>query len=237
MARLSVNLNKIATLRNARGQDVPNLISVAKDCERFGAFGITVHPRPDGRHVLYRDVEDLSQSLEVEFNVEGYPSKDFLELVRACKPDQVTLVPDPPDALTSTKGWDVVSHFDFLSEIVTDLKKRGMRTSIFLDPEIHQVEKSSQTGVDRIELHTGDYAHGYPDPEAIAPYIEAASMAQSMGLGVNAGHDLNLENLRFFIEEIPFVAEVSIGHALICESLYLGLENTIGLYLQKTQEV
>ena len=237
MTRLSVNLNKIATLRNARGENMPNLTEVAKDCERFGAHGITVHPRPDQRHIRYRDVAMLSEILDTEFNVEGYPSEKFLSLVMRCKPTQVTLVPDPPDALTSTQGWDTITHLHLLTDVIKTLKKEGIRTSIFLDTDLKFVEFAAKTGSDRIELHTYNYAKDYAKDKqkAIAPYAACALLAKENGLKINAGHDLNLDNIGFFTQSIPFTEEVSIGHALICESLYLGLENTIGMYLQKIE--
>lgn len=232
MTVLSVNINKVATLRNARGGNVPNLLSVALDCERFGAQGITVHPRPDERHVKYEDVRVLKPQLITEFNIEGYPNDSFIELVKATRPAQVTLVPDPPDAITSNNGWDAIKNTSFLTEVVQEFKKEGIRVSVFMNPDLKQIEAVKQTGTDRIELYTEAYAVGYAkgDQSAVLPYKESAVFAKSLELGVNAGHDLNLENLHFFAKEIPEVDEVSIGHALICDALYLGLENTIQLY-------
>ncbi|MDL2312775.1 pyridoxine 5'-phosphate synthase [Bacteroidales bacterium OttesenSCG-928-B11] len=231
--RLSVNVNKIATLRNARGGNIPNLIQVVKDCERFGAEGITVHPRPDGRHIRYQDVIDLKDVVTTEFNIEGYPSDSFLDLVMQVKPDQVTLVPDAPDALTSNNGWDTVTHLDYLAGIIKMLKKEGIRTSLFVNPEVKIIEGARMTGTDRIELYTENYAKLYPQnkQQAIMPYMIAARVAETQGLGVNAGHDLSLENLRYFSQNIPELFEVSIGHALISDALYLGLEKTIQSYL------
>ena len=237
MVRLSVNINKVATLRNSRGQNTPDLLKVAKDCERFGAQGITVHPRPDQRHITYRDITNLSEILNVELNIEGYPSEDFLSLVTRHRPTQVTLVPDPPDALTSTQGWDTITHFDFLSDVITTLKQKKIRTSIFLDTAPKFVEFAAKTGTHSIELHTYNYAKFYSNDreKAITPYLECSLLAEDMGIRLHAGHDLNMNNIGFFIKKIPFVEEVSIGHALICESLYLGLENTIAMYLQKIE--
>ncbi|MDQ3191315.1 MAG: pyridoxine 5'-phosphate synthase [Bacteroidota bacterium] len=235
MTKLSVNINKIATLRNSRGGNSPDVLKVAVDCERFGAQGITVHPRPDERHIRYQDVIDLKPLVKTEFNIEGYPSKDFMDLVLKAKPLQVTLVPDPPGVLTSNAGWDTVKHKDFLKEIVSELKGNGIRTSIFIDTDLTNIDHAPYTGTDRIELYTEAYAHNFnSDPaNAIAPYIKAAEMANKLGLGINAGHDLNLDNLNYFYKNIPGLLEVSIGHALICDSLYLGLENTIQLYLRE----
>ena len=232
MTNLSVNINKIATLRNARGGDVPNVESVATDCERFGANGITVHPRPDERHIRHADVLALRPLIRTEFNIEGYPSPEFMKLVLMVKPSQVTLVPDAPDALTSSSGWRVDEHMDFLTGIVDRLKEAGIRTSIFVDTDVENIRLAARTGTDRVELYTGPYAHGYAaDREvAVAPYVEAARAARSVGLGVNAGHDLNLENLRFFRERVPHLLEVSIGHALISDALYMGLEQAIKAY-------
>ncbi|TGE17170.1 pyridoxine 5'-phosphate synthase [Hymenobacter elongatus] len=237
MTKLSVNINKIATLRNARGHNRPNVLQVARDCERFGAEGITVHPRPDERHIRYQDVHDLRQIVTTELNVEGNPTPDFLELVRAVRPEQVTLVPDAPDAITSNAGWDTITHQIFLLGVVTELKSIGCRVSIFLDPDPAMMKAAVATGTDRIELYTEDYARLYPtDPAtAIAPYIAAAHMAQQLGLGLNAGHDLDLENLAYLKQNLPGLAEVSIGHALVCDALYLGLENTIQLYRRQLQ--
>jgi len=235
MTRLSVNVNKVATLRNARGGNLPDLIKFAKDCERYGAEGITVHPRPDERHIRYQDVQQLSPILSTEFNIEGYPSKEFLELVHDVKPAQVTLVPDPPGVLTSSAGWNAIEEMGLLKEVIEELVSNGMRVSIFMETDKEQIAAAVDTGTDRIELYTGPYAEAYPkDPqEAIKAYKEAASYASELGLGVNAGHDLNLENLSFFHQEIPQLEEVSIGHALICDALYYGIENTIQQYLRK----
>lgn len=232
MTQLSVNINKIATLRNSRGGDVPNLIKVAQDCERFGAQGITVHPRPDQRHIKYQDVRDLKRFLSTEFNIEGYPGDGFVELVNENKPDQVTLVPDSPDAITSNAGWDAKANFELLSEIVQEFKNNRIRVSIFMDPILHQIEWAKKTGADRIELYTEEFAVQFAkgNKKGIEPYKEAAKFAKEIGLGLNAGHDLNLSNLNFWANEIPEVDEVSIGHALISDALYLGLENTIQLY-------
>jgi pyridoxine 5-phosphate synthase len=238
MTRLSVNINKIATLRNARGGDNPNLVKVALDCERFGAEGITVHPRPDERHIRYQDVLDLKPLLTTEFNIEGNPREDkFVELVLRTLPAQVTLVPDATGALTSNAGWDTVKNHGFLVEIIEVFKKAGIRTSIFVDPNEDMVAGAAQTGTDRIELYTEPYAHQYFDNrgEAIAPFVKAAQKAHALGLGINAGHDLSLDNLRYFQQNIPNLEEVSIGHALVCDALYLGLENTISLYLRETK--
>lgn len=235
MTRLSVNINKIATLRNARGGNLPDVIKVAIDCERVGAQGITVHPRPDGRHIRYQDVVNLKPLLATEFNIEGYPSKEFLDLVLSVKPIQVTLVPDPPEAITSNAGWDTLKHEKFLTGVVAALKKEGIRTSIFLNPDPEMIINAVKTGTDRIELYTESYAKNYPgDHEnAIKPFYEAALVANQTGLGINAGHDLNLDNLAYFNQHIPGLLEVSIGHALICDALYFGLENAIQLYLRQ----
>ncbi|WBO84525.1 pyridoxine 5'-phosphate synthase [Hymenobacter yonginensis] len=232
MTKLSVNINKIATLRNARGHNRPDLLQVARDCERFGAQGITVHPRPDERHIRYQDVRDLKAIVTTELNVEGNPTPDFLDLVREVRPEQVTLVPDAPDAITSNAGWDTVQHQIFLIGVVQELKALGCRVSIFLDPSPEMVKAAVATGTDRIELYTEDYARLYHhDREAaLRPYRAAAEMAQQLGLGLNAGHDLDLDNLAYLKQNLPGLAEVSIGHALVCDALYLGLENTIQLY-------
>ena len=232
MANLSVNINKIATLRNARGENRPNVDTVALDCERFGADGITVHPRPDERHIRRSDVLSLRPRLKTEFNIEGYPSAEFVDLVLRVRPTQVTLVPDAPDALTSSAGWKVTENMDLLTGLVERFKDAGIRTSIFVDPDIEQVRAAAATGADRIELYTKPYADGYArNPEAaVAPYVEASAAARKLGLGVNAGHDLDLENLGFFARALPHLNEVSIGHALICDALYLGLEETIHQY-------
>jgi pyridoxine 5-phosphate synthase len=235
MAKLSVNINKIATLRNARGGNVPNVLQFALDCERFGAEGITVHPRPDERHITTRDVYDLATSIDTEFNIEGYPDERFMKMIREVRPAQATLVPDPPHVLTSNAGWDVLAKHEMLKEIIEEIKSCGVRTSIFMETDAKQIEKAAEIGVDRIELYTGPYAEQYTENRnsAILPYKLAAEVAQKCGLGVNAGHDLSLENLRFFSSEIVCLEEVSIGHALISDALYLGIENTIQLYLKE----
>ncbi|NDW17483.1 pyridoxine 5'-phosphate synthase [Dysgonomonas sp. 216] len=232
MTKLSVNINKVATLRNARGGDMPNLLKVAIDCEAFGAEGITVHPRPDERHVKMKDVYDLRPKVKTEFNIEGYPSPEFIKLVKAVRPNQVTLVPDAPDAITSNAGWDTVMNLEFLTDIVDEFKSAGIRTSIFTGTNTEIIEYAARTGTDRIELYTEPYAANYSKnrEEAIAPFIEAAMAAKKLGLGVNAGHDLNLENLNYLYTNIPWIDEVSIGHALICDALYMGLEKTIEAY-------
>ena len=237
MTRLSVNINKIATLRNARGANNPNVIQVAIDCERFGAQGITVHPRPDERHIRFNDVLSLKQVVKTEFNIEGYPDDRFLDLIEKVKPTQATLVPDKPDAITSNAGWDTLREESYLSKIITRIKKSGVRVSVFVDPSTKMVEGAKKVGADRIELYTEPYASHYLAQKelAIKPYIEAALFAKSLGLGVNAGHDLDLHNLNYLKKSIPFLDEVSIGHALICDALYLGLENTIQLYLRELQ--
>lgn len=232
--RLSVNINKFATLRNARGGNNPDIIKAAMDCERFGAEGITVHPRPDERHIRYADALELKPHLNTEFNIEGNPTeKRFLDLVEQVKPAQVTLVPDARNTLTSNQGWDTYAHADFLKSVIGFFKDQGIRTSIFVDPDLKMIEGAAAVGTDRIELYTEGYAHAYgTDREAaIAPYKEAARLATSLGLGINAGHDLSLENLSYFNAEIPDLLEVSIGHALICDAIYLGLEKTISEYL------
>jgi pyridoxine 5-phosphate synthase len=235
MTTLSVNINKVATLRNARGGNLPNLLEVAKDLERFGAQGITIHPRPDQRHIRYEDAKNLPQVVTTEFNIEGNPSSKFIDLVLDIKPTQVTLVPDAEEDITSNAGWDTLEHQDFLKKIINQFKEHGIRTSIFVDPLIAMVEGAHATGADRIELYTEGYASGYYQDKdvAIKPYVIAAEKAMNLGIGVNAGHDLNLENLAFFAQNIPSLLEVSIGHALICESLYLGFENIIPMYLQR----
>ncbi len=235
MTKLSVNVNKIATLRNSRGGNVPNVVKVAEDIERFGAQGITVHPRPDERHIKYQDTKDLAKIVTTEFNVEGNPNPKFIDLVLQTKPTQVTLVPDAIDAITSNVGWDTVKHAEFLSDIVSTFKRAGIRTSIFVDPIASMIDGAKATGTDRIELYTESYAKGYTNnkEQAIAPFISAALRANELGIGINAGHDLNLENIHYFKTQIPELLEVSIGHALICESLYLGLENVINMYLNK----
>jgi len=232
MTNLSVNINKVATIRNARGGNVPDVERVAMDCCRFGADGITVHPRPDERHIRHSDVYQLRPLLRNEFNIEGYPSETFMDLVLKTKPTQVTLVPDAPDVLTSSAGWDVERNFEQLSQIVEQLKEKGIRTSIFIDTDIDNVRLAAKAGADRVELYTEPYAALYPtDPEAaVAPYVAASTAAHNVGLGVNAGHDLNLQNLKFFAGRMPYLDEVSIGHALISDALYLGLEETIRQY-------
>ena len=234
MARLSVNINKIATLRNARGGNNPNLVQVALDCERFGAQGITVHPRPDERHIRYQDVLDLAEVVTTEFNIEGNPDERFVELVKRVKPAQVTLVPDAVDAITSNAGWDTIRHADHLRQLVDTFKADGIRVSIFVDADEGMVEGAKAVGTDRIELYTEPYAAHYAQNReaAIAPFVQAANRATELGLELNAGHDLSLENLRYFSEQIPALNEVSIGHALICDALYVGLENTIQMYLR-----
>jgi len=235
MTKLSVNINKIATLRNARGGNIPDVLKAAADCERFGAQGITVHPRPDERHIRYQDVWDLKSVVKTEFNIEGYPSKEFMELVLKVKPHQVTLVPDPPDALTSNAGWDTIKNKSFLKEISSELKQKNIRTSIFIDTDLQNIRNAANTGTDRVELYTEDYAKSFSNnkEKAIAPFVLAAKTATENGLGINAGHDLNLENLNYFSQNIPNLLEVSIGHALISDALYFGLENTIQLYLRQ----
>ncbi|MBQ1666314.1 MAG: pyridoxine 5'-phosphate synthase [Bacteroidaceae bacterium] len=234
MTKLSVNINKIATIRNARGGNNPNVIQVALDCESFGADGITVHPRPDERHIRYNDVINLKPVLKTEFNIEGYPQQSFIDLVNSVRPTQVTLVPDAPDQITSNSGWNTKEHFDFLTEIVTEFNQHGIRTSIFVDADTKMVEYAAKIGADRVELYTEPYASGYEKnpAQAIAPFIEAAKAARHCGLGLNAGHDLSLVNLAYMKKQIPWIDEVSIGHALICDALYLGLKTTIQKYLE-----
>ena len=235
MTRLSVNINKIATLRNARGGNNPNVLKTALDCERFGAQGITVHPRPDERHIRKTDVYELHSFITTEFNIEGYPSEDFCNLVLDVCPTQVTLVPDTPDQLTSNSGWDTVHHQNFLKDIVSAFKEQGIRTSIFVEANPTMIENAKKTGCDRVELYTEPYATQYTQDKqmAITPFIKAAMVARENELGLNAGHDLNLSNLRFFHQQIPWIDEVSIGHALICDALYFGLKNTIYQYLEQ----
>lgn len=235
MTKLSVNINKIATLRNARGGNVPNLLQVAKDVQEFGAQGITIHPRPDERHIRYQDAYDLKAVVSVEYNIEGNPMDNFTKMVLEIKPTQVTLVPDAVDAITSNAGWDTVKHKDYLREIISEFKRNGIRTSIFVDPTLKMIEGAAETGTDRIELYTEEFAKQYAlgSKQAIKPYTECANLAKNLGLGINAGHDLSLENIRFFKENIPYLLEVSIGHALICEALYDGLEEVILAYLKK----
>ncbi|MBR5331838.1 MAG: pyridoxine 5'-phosphate synthase [Muribaculaceae bacterium] len=234
MTNLSVNINKVATLRNARGENQPNVQQVAVDCEAFGANGITVHPRPDERHIKYDDVFKLRPLVKTEFNIEGYPSPEFMDLVLKVKPEQVTLVPDAPDALTSSAGWQVEPNMEFLTSIVDTLRDAGIRTSIFVDTDIDNIKLAAKTGADRVELFTKPYADLYPSnpEEAVAPYIVASQAAHKAGLGVNAGHDLSLENLEYFHKQVPYLNEVSIGHSLISDAIYLGLQETINRYKQ-----
>lgn len=235
MTKLSVNINKIATIRNARGGNYPNVLKAAIDCERFGAQGITVHPRPDERHIRYQDARDIKPEIGVEFNIEGNPVPKFIDLVLEVRPHQVTLVPDSPDAITSNAGWDTIKNESFLKEVISEFKRNGIRTSIFIETDEKMIRNALKTGADRIELYTESYAdHFHKDKvAAIAPFIAAAKVANEIGLGINAGHDLDLHNLRYFATNIPGLLEVSIGHALISDSLYLGLENTIQLYLRE----
>lgn len=235
MTKLSVNINKIATLRNARGGDVPNLLKAATDIQNFGAEGITIHPRPDERHIRYQDARDLRSVVHTEFNIEGNPIPEFVDLVLGIKPEQVTLVPDSIDAITSNAGWDTVKHAGFLKEVVSEFKRNGIRTSIFMDPDISLITAAAETGADRIELYTESYAVSYEkdDLNGVKPYVIAAEKAIELGLGINAGHDLSLSNLNYFVNEVPGVLEVSIGHALISEALYFGLQNVVSMYLQK----
>ncbi|HLT54196.1 MAG TPA: pyridoxine 5'-phosphate synthase [Flavobacteriaceae bacterium] len=237
MTKLSVNINKIATLRNSRGGDVPNVVQFAKDVQRFGAQGVTIHPRPDERHIRYQDVYDLKPEVYTEYNIEGNPIPKFIDMVLEVKPTQVTLVPDADDAITSNAGWDTIKHKDFLIDVIATFKANGIRTSIFVDPVLAQIEGAKATGTDRIELYTEAYAHqfGLGNFKGIDPYVQAAELANKLELGVNAGHDLSLENINFFKEHIPGLLEVSIGHALISESLYLGIENVIQMYLRKLE--
>jgi pyridoxine 5-phosphate synthase len=237
MSRLSVNVNKIATLRNARGGNLPDLLQVVRDCEEFGAQGITVHPRPDERHIRYADVYDLKKIVRTEFNIEGYPSEKFINMVMEVHPEQVTLVPDPPDTLTSDTGWNLDEKADFLQPIVKQFKEAGIRVSVFMNPEPEQYDYLPELEIDRLELYTGPYAEQYPKnaEAAIAPYQQAARKANQLGIGINAGHDLNLDNLRYFRQNISGLLEVSIGHALICDALYYGLDNTIKMYLRELQ--
>lgn len=235
MTKLSVNINKFATLRNARGGNNPDVVKAAIDCESYGAQGITVHPRPDERHITYQDVMDLKEVVTTEFNIEGYPDDRYLKLVEKVKPTQATLVPDAPDVITSNAGWDTLKHYKKLAEVVKHLKSLGIRSSIFIDPIEERIDKAAEIGCDRIELYTEQYAYGYlNDPqEAVSDYIIAARKAHNLNLGINAGHDLALNNLQFFKNSIPFLDEVSIGHAIVCDALYYGLENTIQLYLRQ----
>ena len=233
MTRLSVNINKVATIRNARGGKIPDVVKFAIACEKYGAQGITVHPRPDARHITYQDVYDLKKVVTTEFNIEGYPSEDFMKLVTEVKPAQVTLVPDPPGALTSNAGWDTITHFDFLTEICRTLREHKIRSSIFVNADSESIRKAAETGADRVELYTEPYASNFSDdPEkAVAPFVKAAETAREVKLGLNAGHDLNLDNLAYFRRNIPWLDEVSIGHALISDALYYGIEDTIRRYL------
>lgn len=235
MTKLSVNINKIATLRNARGGNVPDLLKVAVDVQRFGAEGITIHPRPDERHIRYQDARDLVNVVHTEYNIEGNPMDDFMNLVLECKPTQVTLVPDAVDAITSNAGWDTLKHKMFLTEIISEFKRNGIRTSVFVDPVLSVIEGAKAIGADRIELYTEEFAHQYSlgNLMAVKPYVDSAELANQLELGINAGHDLSLENIAFFKENIPGLLEVSIGHALISEAIYLGLENVVCLYNQK----
>ncbi|WP_420551597.1 pyridoxine 5'-phosphate synthase [Tenacibaculum aiptasiae] len=235
MTKLSVNINKIATLRNSRGGNVPNLLKVATDIQDFGAEGITIHPRPDERHIRYQDAYDLKSTVTTEYNIEGNPIDKFMKMVLEIKPTQVTLVPDSIDALTSNAGWDTIKHQSYLQDVIAEFKRNGIRTSIFIDTDLKLIEAAAKTGTDRIELYTEEFATQYEagNSEAVKPYAEAAILAHELGLGINAGHDLNLDNIKFFKENIPNLAEVSIGHALISESLYLGLENVVNMYLDR----
>ena len=235
MTKLSVNINKIATLRNSRGGNTPSVLQAAIDVQKFGAEGVTIHPRPDERHIRYQDAYDISPIITTEFNIEGNPIESFLKMVFEIKPTQVTLVPDAIDALTSNAGWDTITHKGFLTEIISECKKQDIRTSIFIDPNLAMIEGAAETGADRIELYTEEFAlqYGLGNEKAIEPYTQCAILANELGLGINAGHDLSLENIRFFKENIPNLLEVSIGHALICESIYLGMDNVIRDYLQK----
>jgi len=232
MTKLSVNINKIATIRNARGGKTPSVVDAAINCQKFGTDGITIHPRPDERHITRKDVYEIKPIITTEYNIEGYPSEDFIKMVLEINPEQVTLVPDGPDVITSCAGWDTVKFQDYLKEIISIFKEKGIRTSVFVDPKIEMIEGAKKCGTDRIELYTEDYATNYLSnkEKAIAPYVEAAKKATELGLGINAGHDLSLENLEYFAKEITNLAEVSIGHALISDAIYLGLENTIQMY-------
>jgi pyridoxine 5-phosphate synthase len=235
MTKLSVNINKIATLRNARGGNVPDLLKVATDIQKFGGQGITIHPRPDERHIRYQDARDLKAIVTTEFNIEGNPQHNFIDLVLECKPDQVTLVPDAIGAITSSAGWDTVQHQAYLTEMIQEFQRNGIRTSIFVDPVLEMIEGAKKTGTDRIELYTEAFAHQYSlgNENGIKPYVQAAVLANELGLGINAGHDLSLDNVQFFKQNIPELLEVSIGHALIAEALYLGLDNVVNMYLQR----
>lgn len=235
MTNLSVNINKIATLRNARGGNVPNLLQVAKDIQQFGAHGITIHPRPDERHIRYQDAHDLKSIVYTEYNIEGNPQHNFIDLVLETKPTQVTLVPDAIGAITSSAGWNTIEHQSYLKEVIQEFQRHDIRTSIFVDPDLKMIEGAKSTGTDRIELYTESFAHQYGlgNKSGIELYIKAAELANELNLGINAGHDLSLDNIQFFKQNIPGLLEVSIGHALICESLYLGLENVVNMYLNK----
>ncbi|MFY0483775.1 pyridoxine 5'-phosphate synthase [Flavobacterium sp. PLA-1-15] len=235
MTKLSVNINKIATLRNARGGNVPDLLQVAKDIQQFGGQGITIHPRPDERHIRYQDARDLKPIVYTEYNIEGNPQHNFIDLVLECKPTQVTLVPDAIGAITSSAGWDTISHKAYLTEVVQEFQRNDIRVSIFVDPILKMIEGAKEVGTDRIELYTEAFAHQYGlgNKDGILPYIEASNLANDLGLGINAGHDLSLDNIQFFKQNIPNLLEVSIGHALISESIYLGLENVVNMYLNK----
>ena len=235
MTKLSVNINKIATLRNSRGGNMPNVIQVARDIQDFGGQGITVHPRPDERHIKYQDALDLKEVVTTEYNIEGNPIPKFVDLVSRIRPTQVTLVPDAEDAITSNAGWDTHAHREFLKDVISEFKSLGIRTSIFVDPDVHMVEGAALTGTDRIELYTEQYAKDFAlgKNKGVIPFVKAAEKAHELGLGVNAGHDLNLDNVAFFKQQVPHLLEVSIGHALICESIYLGLENVINMYLHR----
>ncbi|WP_143962665.1 pyridoxine 5'-phosphate synthase [Litoribacter populi] len=237
MTKLSVNINKIATLRNARGGNNPDVVKVALDAEKFGAQGITVHPRPDERHIRYDDVMKLKDVVTTEFNIEGYPDERFMEIIRIAKPAQATLVPDPPHVLTSNSGWDTITHQDKLKDIIAELHEYGTRVSIFINPETKYFEPAKNTGTDRVELYTEPYATGFHSnkEEAVKPYLEVANIAKELGLGLNAGHDLDLHNLNYLVKTIPFIDEVSIGHALVCDALYYGLENTIQMYRRQLE--
>lgn len=239
MTKLSVNINKIATLRNARGGNIPDVRAAAINCQLFGADGITVHPRPDERHIRYRDVFDIKPVITTEFNIEGYPSENFIKLVLSVKPDQVTLVPDPPGALTSNAGWDTIKNRVFLSDTIAVFRENGIRTSIFIDTDTDNIEGAAKTGTDRIELYTEPYASGFDasPKNAAEPFLRAAAAARDAGLEINAGHDLNLENLNYFCKNIPWIQEVSIGHALIADALYFGLENTIRMYKRALEDI
>ena len=237
LTRLSVNINKIALLRNSRGANIPDVVQFAKDCERYGAQGITVHPRQDERHITRKDVYALKQAVTTEFNIEGYPSSDFLKMVNEVKPEQCTLVPDAPGQLTSDHGWDTITHQSFLTDVITELKQNGIRVSLFIDPNNNLIESAKKTGADRIEFYTGPFAHDFitNKQKAVQSFTSAAKFCNEIGIGINAGHDLNLDNLKFFQQNISNLLEVSIGHALVRDCLYLGLENVIQLYLRELE--